>query len=273
MPTQQPRSYDEYQKLKQEKNLEITENNASEVLKASKIKTVKLLKTLQVGEIRQVEDLYLTIAQLTHAASYVAAKNIIKTNKNKTFNVALNSVDADDVNDILQKTFGTDEDKNNFSKFIAIDMCYKPGKEAWAGLHDKMTALASQELKTTLERYQAHLKKKLQAQGIDMPIAGNDQVNHSTYLNKLVKRYEAIRTLNQNMHSKRRLQQQDFSDAQKAIKTCIDNKPTWPERPFIHKLIDLLSLGIKPLYRTFFSKEDEFKKTLDDYVDTPKMEK
>ena len=63
----------------------------------------------------------------------------------------------------------------------------------------------------------------------------------------------------------------DMKFAKEQIKKCLDNKPDWTERPFLQKLTDVLSFGIKPLYRAFFSKEKELQKTMEQSIDAPKM--
>lgn len=47
------------------------------------------------------------------------------------------------------------------------------------------------------------------------------------------------------------------------FKHCQNNQPDWSERKFIKRLIDILSFGVKPLYRNFFAKEILFSKKIE----------
>lgn len=72
---------------------------------------------------------------------------------------------------------------------------------------------------------------------------------------KLIHRYECIAVLEQQLQNKCSLGQEDKLAIVAAIDHCRKNEPEWGERRFFQQFTDILSVGIKPLYRNFFSKE------------------
>ena len=99
------------------------------------------LQNLNVDNITEVEDLYLMVAQLTLAATYVAAQTKA-ARKNISFEDALDGIGGEDSVSVLEETFASQPEIEHFFKFITIDEQYRPTKEAWAGLHAKMAFIA-----------------------------------------------------------------------------------------------------------------------------------
>ena len=142
------------------------------------------------------------------------------------------------------------------------------------------------EIKATVSEYQEYLYKKMENKGfgarlrlVSSPLvetSGEDETEDETeditepsaekntpVQEKLKKRFGAINELNNRIKDKPNLNDEDIKKAKKALKTCLNNKPEWSERPFLQKLTDVLSIGFKPLYRAFFSKEKELEKKLE----------
>ena len=130
------RSYDELEELKEKQNQSVNKDNALEVLKEAKENLMKQLQTLDITNITSVENLYLTAAQLTQAAAYVAAINKATT-KNTSFDEEINSIGTDEVSTILFDAL-KDQAQINLRKINLIDDKYKPAKQSWANLHSKL---------------------------------------------------------------------------------------------------------------------------------------
>nr|WP_141650478.1 hypothetical protein [Legionella massiliensis] len=118
-----------------------------------------------------------------------------------------------------------------------------------------------------IEDYSGFLQAKIEKEGIN-----RDDQDLSPIQEKLVNRAEALeaflRVSEESANTKPLI-----ADATSAFKTCLANQPDWSERPFLQKLTDVLSLGIKPIYRTFFSQEAKHLAKLSDEVvaQSPKM--
>lgn len=88
---------------------------------------------------------------------------------------------------------------------------------------------------------------------------------------KLIKRYEAIAQLHEQIQGKSYLDEEELKQARAALKTCKDNQPDWVERSFIQKLTDILSLGINPIYRSFFAQETLISKEIEKNMPNAKL--
>ena len=97
--------------------------------------------------------------------------------------------------------------------------------------------------------------------------------NTPPILKKMLTRYQNISDLAATLASKKTLNHSDIKLATNKIITCLNNKPDWSERPFLQKLTDVLSLGIKPLYRAFFSKEKTLQKDMLQTIETTECAK
>lgn len=200
------RDYDAYEELKNRSITEVNEQNANDILEKSKHQLLKQLKTLNVENITEIEDLYLIVAPMTQAISIIAAQKIAKE-KNISFEEAQNKIGTDEITQNLKEIFMKEPGVDNFSKFIAIDDKHKPAKQAWAGLHARMHFVANvltKELsahynealntfETTLKEHAKPNEKNLFAQGKEVlkqvkTIAGDHPEKLSYYdLNKLTK--------------------------------------------------------------------------------------
>jgi hypothetical protein len=123
-------------------------------------------------------------------------------------------------------------------------------------------------IKQTLSQYEAHLRQKLLNERVlnniesEINIDVIRQGTLTTKQQKLLNRYEAINTVYKDIKDKSSLDNKDYLVVKTAVETCQNNKPAWSERSFLQKFTDLLSLGLKPLYRSFFSKEKQIKEEL-----------
>ena len=125
-----------------------------------------------------------------------------------------------------------------------------------------------QEIKVAVKEYSEYLSKK----ATNEDLFNDYSVSHekTTKRGKLEKRYIAISKLNKDIKDKDFLDDNDIKNAKDALSICLDNKPNWSERSFLQKLTDVLSMGFKPLYRAFFSKEKELEKKLGDELSQSK---
>ncbi len=134
-------------------------------------------------------------------------------------------------------------------------------------------------LKEVVSDYEAHLAKKIEE--LNFLISKEEGVISISNLNKeditpaqqkLLNRYQAIAAFNEKMKDTRSINESTFSEAQDVFITCLKNKPDWSERPFLQRLTDVLSVGFKPLYRAFFSKEAQLEKKIEHILpETPKL--
>lgn len=272
------RDYDEFSQLKTEECEKVTEQNAKQMLEDAKNQIMKSLQKLDVQYVTQVENLYLIVAQLTQAAAYVAAINKAER-KNTSFDQEIMSIGLDDINPILLDTFKDHPQALNLHKINAIDNAYKPTKQAWAALHGRMEIVANATkaynvmnvLTNTLPAYKDHLENKLKENGVGIPPPKEMPEETSSMVKKMVTRYQAVLDLGEKIKDKESLTAGDMKFAKEQINKCLNNRPDWSERPFLQKLTDVLSIGIKPLYRAFFSKEKELQKTMEQSIEMPKM--
>lgn len=270
------RDYSEFTHLKEDACAKVTQQNATQMLDGAKDQIMKKLQKLDVNNITGVEDLYLIVAQLTHAASYVAAINKAER-KRTSFDDEIESIGLDDIAPILLDTFKDQPQTLNLAKIHLIDDTHKPSKQAWAGLHCRMVLVANATkahhvmavLKDNIPTYKSHLENKLKENGVVIPPPKEMHDAPPTIIKKLVTRYQAVSDIENRIKDKESLNEIDMKFVKEKIKICLDHKPDWSERPFLQKLTDVLSFGIKPLYRAFFSKEKELQKTLEQSI-TPK---
>ena len=124
--------------------------------------------------------------------------------------------------------------------------------ELYKGISTMIPLQQTFKIKSTIEEYYKHLSDKLLAEGITA------QDNTSEYSPKQIKlnaRYRCIKTVHNSIKDNTKFTPDEINSVKKAVGECINNRPDWSERPFLQKLTDVLSLGLKPLYRAFLSKE------------------
>lgn len=244
--------------------------NAIEILDHLVHKIIEIIKTIDITKIDEVENLYLAVAQLTQAASYKAAIAKMQGTK-KSFDMILQSIGSDDVISVLIDSYENHPQHHLLHQVISkIDTLYKPTKEAWAALHLKMCVVnesiiiaqtTTKMLQSTVLLYLSHLKLKLESNGINPSELGEIHTKNPAY-DKMITRYMIISQLNDRIQTQLSLSKKDVQEVKNDIVACIKNQPNWHERPFIQKLCDILSLGLIPLYRFFFSKEKKFQSNL-----------
>lgn len=270
----QERDFDTFMQLKKDAIQGITENNAVQELKDCQNQVIKALKTLNVHDISAVEDFYLVVARLSHAATYVIASQ--KANSNSIdFNRALFSVSTDDVLMLLSAAFNKSISPQEFVKIQTIDGLYAPGKQGWSGLHARMHVLAQYQqqqqryckvgeaLKTPLKNYLSHLEEELKKHGLLIPIPTNlSRQPHNQMIEKMINRYHVIASLHSHFKDKTDFSEEDITFAKRGLKICLNNEPSWFERPFLQQLLDILSLGTTAFYRAFFSTERKLKEDI-----------
>lgn len=122
------------------------------------------------------------------------------------------------------------------------------------------------QIKTTTSELFEHLNDKLADEGFIFTEQGlaslhkNDE--RTPKQQKLINRHFAMHQLHERIKDKTTLDGGDIEAAERALKTCLNNKPEWSERPFLQKLVDVLSVGMTALYRAFNSKETELEEKL-----------
>lgn len=204
------RDYDEFTRLKSEACEKVTKQNAKQMLEDTKNQIMKKLQKLDVQNVTEVENLYLIVAQLTQAASYVAAINKAER-KGTSFDQEIGSIGLDDINPILLDAFKDHPQALNLHKINAIDNVYKPTKEAWAALHGRMEIVANatkaynvmKVLTETLPAYKEHLENKLRENGVDIPPPEEMPVETSSMVKKMVTRYQAVLDLEEKFRVKK----------------------------------------------------------------------
>ncbi len=273
------RDYDEFTRLKDESSNKVNEQNAHLMFEDAKNQIMKKIKKLDIQNVTEVENLYINVAQLTAAASYMAAINKA-SRKQTSCDAELSSIGTEDVNPIVFDAFKDHPQVLDLQrKIMLLEAISKPSKQAWAGLHIRMLTLAKaiqadhimSVLSETLPKYENYLENKLRENGVEIPLPKEMPEDTPPIIQKMVTRYQALLDLGARIQGKEKLDENDVKFATSQIKKCLDNKPDWAERPFLQKLTDVLSLGIKPLYRTFFSKEKELQTTIEQSIETPKM--
>lgn len=117
-----------------------------------------------------------------------------------------------------------------------------------------------ESLGTIIDDYKAHIKGK----NNDIDINFNDN-NLTPKQQKATRRYEALIKL-ENAAVQLAFNNKfdaNFQKMKQALENIRANEPTWFERSALQKLTDIMSLGIKPLIKYFYSKEKKFKKEIE----------
>lgn len=129
------------------------------------------------------------------------------------------------------------------------------------------------ELKVIVSEYKEHLANEVKKEGFSIASGAIQPTAEdiTTYQQKLINRYNAINELSNIIQGKNSLNATEIKEAKHAVKTCLNNKPEWSERPFLQKLTDGLSLGFKALYRAFYSTESIAEKQIEQVLSGPKM--
>ena len=119
-------------------------------------------------------------------------------------------------------------------------------------------------LRRAIDDYLNHLGMKLESQGMNSNFTTSSKQPYSPKQVKLNKRYQAISELLSKIPPDMNdlYEPNQIKAAKDAVAICCENKPSWSERPFLQKLTDVLTLGFKPLYRAYFSKEALFQKKI-----------
>ncbi|MFA5960873.1 MAG: hypothetical protein WC785_10200 [Tatlockia sp.] len=129
------------------------------------------------------------------------------------------------------------------------------------------------DLKQITGDYKHHLDQKFKENGFirtETGIQRNDNKPLTSKQEKMINRYTAVVNLEETLKNKKTMRDEDVVAAKETLTTCLNNKPDWSERPFLQRFTDLLSAGLKPLYRSFFSKESQFQKEIDETLPKPK---
>jgi hypothetical protein len=244
----------------------INEQNAQTKLDEAKAEIINGLKNLDVDKLKDLSELnkfFLSVAKFNQAAAILSGND---------FEAVIPSFveEFQDYQNELQK-IAQIEEKFTFEVII--------NEAPWAGLYRVLESVKEQlaaestnkrvlsVLNDTVPKYRDHLQKKLLNSGgiPDRHEAIPEDV--SLTRKKLVTRYRAIQDLENLIQNKASLTPDDVTSAKQHVQTCCDNKPDWFERDFLKKFTDVLSLGLKPIYRAFFSKEKALDKTLDNTLD------
>lgn len=131
---------------------------------------------------------------------------------------------------------------------------------------DAATKKKEETIINTISLYRDHLRKKMENEGL---FEYASSYRTTAKQDKLIKRYEAINNVYYQINKKSSLNGNEFENVKDAVSTCLRNKPEWSERSFLQKLTDILSLGLKLLYRGFFSKEKQLEEKLQNELDLP----
>ncbi|MDI9818603.1 MULTISPECIES: hypothetical protein [unclassified Legionella] len=120
-------------------------------------------------------------------------------------------------------------------------------------------------LKEIVSEFKLHLLSKLEKAGIIL--TNEDELvlltDPNTKQLKLMHRYGAIVSLEAQIKEKILFEPEDKDKIEIIIKYCNDNETKWKEREFNQKCTDVLTGGLKPLYRRFFKKETLYKQKID----------
>lgn len=156
----------------------------------------------------------------------------------------------------LQQRFDAMDEQTwkNFEK----DLRSFEKEERFAQEKEKRFAQSTMQLKEKLMEYKNHLHAKLLE--ADVIISGKAFLclsgEMTPKLEKLIKRYKTITALDIKKLDLERAE--DVHKVSLAVETCKKLAPDWLERTMLQKITDILSIGIRPLLRMFFSKEPRF---------------
>jgi len=124
----------------------------------------------------------------------------------------------------------------------------------------------AKSLKETVKTFRLRLLEKLRVEGIEVDNHGElipSQEPTPRQL-KIIKRYNAVHVLYQELQDKIALGSTDREMILGIVEICTHNQAGWFERHFSQKFTDVLSGGLKPLCRTFFSKEAQYRREMDE---------
>jgi hypothetical protein len=131
--------------------------------------------------------------------------------------------------------------------------------EVYSALNTSIQIIANISLKKTVSEYRAYLQNHLVKEGIMnsetikiIKIVPNDHIKQQL---KAVIKFKAMDDLDMRIQTKAFLDESDLIAAKEAFTVCMTKYADWFETQFIQKVTDILSLGIKPLYRVFLSQE------------------
>ncbi|KTD33756.1 hypothetical protein Lnau_2233 [Legionella nautarum] len=120
-------------------------------------------------------------------------------------------------------------------------------------------------IKETVADFKLRLQSKLAQEGIK--VTKEEEVvspeEPTCKQQKLINRYQAVHVLWQELQEKELFDHNDRELIFGVLEICALNEADWYERDFNQKVTDILSGGLKPLYRTFFSKEAAYKLEID----------
>ncbi len=135
------------------------------------------------------------------------------------------------------------------------------------------TAVDPQKLKNEIWSYLNYLTDKLKVKNIKITqgVSITAPDNTSKNISKLISRYNIIYDLNEQIKDKSSLDEEDLNNAKIAVHSCSHYKTNWIERSFITKLFDILSLGVRPLIRTFFSNETKHQGNIEQLTKSPSL--
>lgn len=132
MPTNQARSDDEYNLLQRKVINKVNTNNAADVYPRAKKLFLEQIRKLDAGNIREIENFYLTVLELLIASKYLLARRE---------QVEPHELGPDKLLPFLIDQFKTNLAQHYFSKIILIENKYKPGLQEWAQLHSNLLAV------------------------------------------------------------------------------------------------------------------------------------
>ena len=121
------------------------------------------------------------------------------------------------------------------------------------------------KLKNILQDYEQYLEGKLVEEGLYIRSSQDGSIilssdllpaQYSSRQKKLLTRYAAIHGVHEAIKSNAVLSDHNKGKVKEAVAICRSHKPDWFEKRILHKIIDLFSLGLIPLFR-LFSKDIE----------------
>lgn len=233
MLNQQPRSYSEYNRLKEESFLEVNKEDAPIIVNDLKNKLLTELKSLNVNNINEIENFYLHAVKLIHCLSFICAKNKSK-NKNIEFEDALNTISTDEILNSLINIFKKEMDQIYFYKIKEIDSKYAPAKQSWAGIHARFLILYGQ----------LKVKKNFQLVSlIEKSIISLEHEENSFRNSGNTKLAELVKKLREGIRisTKKYLINQDKQNFRNNINDSLSNANQITEEHGLKKLIDSIA--------------------------------
>ncbi|WP_287007478.1 hypothetical protein [Legionella sp.] len=123
-------------------------------------------------------------------------------------------------------------------------------------------------LKENVTSFKLRLQNKLMLEEIKVTEKGEvvSPDEPTSKQQKLINRYQALHVLCQELQGKKLFDCKDREMIAGVLEICALNGADWHERDFNQKLTDILSVGLKPFYRAFFSKEAAYQQAIDGIV-------